>query len=153
MRVLSQTAEYALRAVVAIAAGGGEPVGATALAETLKTPRNYLSKTLYKLTRAGILDSSRGRRGGFRLARPAEEMPLLDIVNTFDDVGGNLVCLMGRPVCSDHSPCAAHERWKAVGEKASGFFKETMVADLVERLRGRGQPGARPLADVGRNRP
>ena len=130
--MLSQTAEYALRAVLAIAAQpNGQPIGAARLATILRVPRNYLSKTLYQLARAGILDSTRGRRGGFRLATPAARISLLEIVGEFDDFLGQRRCLMGRPACSDHSPCQAHERWKAVSEKAAEFFRETTVADLA----------------------
>lgn len=134
--MLSQTAEYALRAVLAIAEHGGQPVGAARLAETLGIPRNYLSKVLHQLARNGVLDSTRGKLGGFTLARPASRIPLLDVVGSVDDVTGNRTCLLGRPVCSDHHPCAAHERWKEVAEKSAAFFRETMVADLVAPNRG-----------------
>jgi Rrf2 family protein len=130
--MLNQTAEYALRAVVTIAEQpDGQPIGAGTLAGNLGIPQNYLSKTLHQLARAGILESSRGKFGGFQLARPPGRISLLDIVTQFDEVAGRQSCLMGRAVCSDHSPCAAHTRWKVVGEKMAGFFKETTVADLM----------------------
>ena len=79
--VLSQTAEYALRAVLTIAEEpGGQPVGAYRLADALGIPQNYLSKTLHQLARAGILDSTRGKLGGFRLAHildPFESTPMM----------------------------------------------------------------------------
>jgi Rrf2 family protein len=137
--MLSQTAEYALRAVLAIAADAkSQPLGARRLARKLGVPQNYLSKTLYQLTRAGILESSRGKLGGFRLARPADRICLLDIVGRFDDLSARQFCIMGRPVCSDQTACAAHERWKVVSERVAGFFRETTVADLVRT----GQPAA-----------
>lgn len=130
--MLSQTAEYALRAVLAIAADpGGEPLGAGRLARTLRVPRNYLSKTLYQLARAGVLESTRGRRGGFRLATTPERISLLEIVEPFDEVLGQRRCLMGRPACNDQNPCQAHDRWKVVSQMAVEFFRKTTVADLV----------------------
>ena len=134
--MLSQTAEYALRAVLAIAEHGGQPVGAARLADTLGIPGNYLSKVLHQLARTGVLDSTRGKYGGFTLARPASRIPLLEVVGSVDAVTGNRTCLLGRPVCSDHHPCAAHERWKEVSEMSAAFFRETMVADLVAPKRG-----------------
>jgi Rrf2 family protein len=129
--VLSQTAEYALRAVLALAAEPeGHSLGAAHLAGMLGIPRNYLSKTLHQLARAGVLESNRGKLGGFRLARSAERITLLDVVSPFDDVSGRRVCLLGRPVCSDHTACAAHGRWKAVSDRTATFFRETTVADL-----------------------
>ncbi len=113
----------------------GRPIGAGKLAALLGIPQNYLSKTLYELARAGILESTRGRFGGFQLTRPAGKISLLDIVTQFDDAVGRQTCLMGRAVCSDHSPCPAHWRWKAVAEKEAGFFRETTVADLMRAKR------------------
>lgn len=131
--MLSQTAEYALRAVLTLAAQPeGRPLGAGRLAAFLDIPKNYLSKTLHQLARAGVLESNRGKLGGFRLARPANQITLLEVVALFDDLTGRRICLLGRPVCSDQTPCAAHRRWKAVTERTATFFRETTVADLMK---------------------
>jgi Rrf2 family protein len=141
--MLSQTAEYALRAVLTIAESpGGVPVGASRIAAALRIPQNYLSKTLHQLARAKVLESTRGKLGGFRLARPPERIALLEIVAPFDDVTGRRTCLMGRPVCSDHTACAAHARWKEVAETSARFFRETTVADLVHARGASGGKGA-----------
>lgn len=130
--MLTQTAEYALRAVVTIAAEPeGQPLGAARLADTLGIPQNYLSKTLHLLARAGVLESTRGKLGGFRLGRPANRIALVDVVELFDDVTGRRACLMGRSTCSDHNACAAHARWKGVSEQVAEFFRDTSIADLV----------------------
>lgn len=135
--MLSQTAEYALRAVLTIAAEpGGGSVGAARLASLLDIPQNYLAKTLHQLARAGVLESTRGKLGGFRLARAPDRIPLLDIVALFDNIVGRRTCLMGRPVCSDQNGCAAHERWKAVSEATADFFSSTTVASLVGVRKG-----------------
>lgn len=135
--MLSQTAEYALRAVLTIAAEPeGRLVGANRLAADLGIPQNYLSKTLHQLAKVGVLESTRGKLGGFRLAKAADRISLLDIVGPFDDITGRRSCLMGRASCSDNSPCPAHSRWKAVAEKQAEFFRETTVGDLVRERRG-----------------
>jgi Rrf2 family protein len=130
--MLSQTAEYALRAVLVLAdrAAAG-PMGAGRLAQLLKVPQNYLSKTLNQLVRAGILVSTRGKGGGFQLARPAGQIRLLEIVAPFDAIPARRVCLLGRPQCSDTNPCPAHVRWRDVGERTTRFFRDTTVADLI----------------------
>ncbi|HXG43573.1 MAG TPA: Rrf2 family transcriptional regulator [Gemmatimonadales bacterium] len=132
--MLSQTAEYALRAVLTIAAAGEDhPIGAARLAAELGIPQNYLSKTLHLLCRAGVLDSTRGKFGGFRLARPATAITLLEVVRPFDEISSGRACLLGLPVCSDQTPCAAHRKWKQVSERVAAFFRETTVADLTPR--------------------
>ena len=59
--MLSRTAEYALRAVLFLA-DSGEPANVERIAERLRVPRNYLSKTLHRLAREGVLASTRGQR-------------------------------------------------------------------------------------------
>lgn len=129
--MLSDTAEYALRAVLYIAdSGKGGSVPVDVVAESLGLPRNYLSKTLNQLAKTGILNSQRGPHGGFKLAMPSEELMLIRIVEPFDELGLRQ-CLLGRKACSDVTPCPAHAQWKAVADQIAGFFGRTSVADLL----------------------
>ncbi|HEU4587986.1 MAG TPA: Rrf2 family transcriptional regulator [Gemmatimonadales bacterium] len=131
--MLSQTAEYALRTVLYIAERPDDhPARVDEIAGALGLPRNYLSKTLHRLAQGGVLRSTRGVGGGFRLRVPADELPLLTVVKLFDPVSEGRACLLGRPVCSDAHPCEAHAKWKGVAAQLDRFFRETMVADLLE---------------------
>lgn len=130
--VLSQTAEYALRAALYMAEHGDDgPYRVTALAEALRIPQNYLSKTMHTLARSGVLVSARGKHGGFRLARPASEIPLLEVIRPFDQLEARRQCLLGRPTCSDATPCAAHARWKELADRTTAFFRDTTLADIT----------------------
>jgi len=130
--LLSGTAEYALRAVVFLAREGSDaPVRADDLAAAVEVPRNYLSKILHELTRARILRSTRGKNGGFQLARPPERLTLLEVAALFDRIEGRRRCLLGRPECSDVNPCPVHHRWRATSEQISRFFRETTIADVI----------------------
>ena len=129
---LSSTAQQAIHAVLCIADfGDEEPVRVDEIAAVIGCPRNYLSKTLYILTRAGVLRSERGRRGGFWLAIPAEKLSLARIVEPFEPVVERR-CLVGRISCSDANPCVAHNRWKKVAGGVDNFFKKTTIAALVK---------------------
>lgn len=130
--MLSQTSQYALRTVLQLAElPRGERGSAVDLARRIGLPGNYLSKTLHQLARAGVVASTRGKHGGFVLARPAHRISLAEVVAPFQDVGRR-TCLLGRPTCSDARPCAAHGRWKAVAEQVAEFFSRTTVADLLD---------------------
>ena len=87
--MLSQTGEYALRAVLYVAAHEGRDglVKIDEIAAELDVPRNTLAKTLHALGRAGVLGSVRGPAGGFHLAVPAEALTLARVVAPFDAVG------------------------------------------------------------------
>lgn len=130
--ILSQTGEYALRATLYLAEHGADrAVQVSEMARALGLPQNYLSKTLHQLARAGVLASTRGKAGGFRLAVAPARLSLYRIVAPFGDVEQRRRCLLGRSQCSDDHACAAHPRWKDVAERVSNFFRETTVADLA----------------------
>ena len=130
--MISQTAEYGLRAVLHIAGNDtDQPVRANEIARDLGLPANYLSKILHSLARDGILTSGRGPRGGFRLAKAPEEMTLAEVVAPLDPGLLEETCLLGNPQCSDHSSCAVHERWKKVKEPLQSFFRQTTVRAVL----------------------
>jgi Rrf2 family protein len=130
--LLSQTAEYALRAVLHIAVAGEQrPVPVQDIASALDVPRNYLSKTLHQLSRAGVLVSTFGPGGGFQLATSPESLVLETIIGPFDE-SGERHCLLGRIRCLDSSPCQAHEHWKGIAGQIQQFFRTTTVARLLE---------------------
>ncbi|MDX1577549.1 MAG: Rrf2 family transcriptional regulator [Gemmatimonadota bacterium] len=134
--MLSQTAEYALRAAVYLAElHGSGPTRVDDIAEGLGVPRNYLSKILHTLAKAGLLSSTRGPSGGFELVRPPGETPLLDVVRHFDPAlaSESSACLLGREACRDDDPCGAHERWGSVRRQVQSFFEDTTLAHLVTR--------------------
>ncbi len=130
--ILSQTSVYALKAVLHLAeTAHDEFVRVDDIAADLKVPRNYLSKILHTLARAGVLGSTRGPHGGFRLAKNPAKLTLDDVLAPFDEVVGESACLLGRARCNDANPCAAHDRWKGVYAGVKTFFQETTVADLA----------------------
>lgn len=133
--MISQTAQYALRAMVAIASEEG-PVLARQIAKSTSIPKPYLSTVLRLAVRAGILQSSRGRGGGFVLARPAGRLTLFDIVAAFDDVGQGPRCPFGMPQCTDAQACPMHEVWKPVSQGFRNMLMKTPLSDLIVTRKG-----------------
>jgi Rrf2 family protein len=131
--VISRTAGYALNAVIHIARRAGDQgaVPAAAAARELGVPANYLSKILRDLAHAGVLVSDRGRKGGFRLARPASEIRLLEVVEPFDGLDERRQCLLGRGACSDVGGCPAHREWKEASAPMVRFFESRTVAEML----------------------
>jgi len=108
----SLTAEYAMRAAVCLAGRDGEPLSADAIAEATHVPRTYLSKVLHGLVRAQVLRSRRGLGGGFVLARGAEAVTALDVVNAVDPIRRIRQCPLGFPAHA-RQLCALHRRMDA----------------------------------------
>lgn len=131
--MLSQTARSALRALVVIAGRDGDaPVLGSELAASSGVPPGYLAKILLELKRAGLVSATRGRRGGYRLTRPAAELPLFEVVALFDPARAVPGCLLGvgRP-CRDDAPCPAHASWRAVRATIERFLADTTLADIA----------------------
>ncbi|MDZ4773981.1 MAG: Rrf2 family transcriptional regulator [Planctomycetota bacterium] len=130
--MLSRSNEYAIRALTYLARSTDSRLFlAREIAEELGMPAPFLGKVLQPLVAKGIIQSQRGRSGGFRLARPASEVRLIEIVEAQESLGPENVCLLGQHTCDDATACPMHEYWK----KASSAFREriskTTLADLL----------------------
>ncbi len=134
--ILSQTSEYALRALLHLAAmDDNDPTRVEDMATALAVPRNYLSKILHTLTRAGLLDSVRGPGGGFSLAAGSGATTLLEVIRLFDPFDLQAVCFLGRPECRDDDPCPAHEHWGEIKARILAFVTETTLDHLARSRR------------------
>ena len=92
---ISAKADYAVRAVVELAAADGDrPVKAERIATAQEIPLNFLENILGELRHAGVVRSHRGADGGFRLARPANEVTVADVIRA---VEGPLASVRGGP--------------------------------------------------------
>ena len=132
--MLNQSAEYALRVTVRMANLGPHTWAQAAdLADELELPANYLSKLMHKLAAAGILQSRRGRGGGFRLMREAESLTLGEVVEPFDSPSRYRECLLGGKRCSTATACEVHDAWKPIAVRIAAFLSETTVARMAKR--------------------
>ena len=127
--MLSQTVEYALRATLYIARHP-RAVRLPEIAKAADAPPRYLAKILGHLAREGILNSTRGPSGGFRLAARPHALSLSDIVAVFDKAEPRR-CLLGHGTCGSHPECAVHERWLPIATSMGEFFGRTTIADLL----------------------
>ena len=128
------TSEYALRALIHVAHNSHKgPVLAREIADDTGIPGNYLSKILRELVRAGILDSTRGIGGGFRLLRPTSELRLADILGPFENSLQKDRCPFGNKECSDDHPCPAHDHWRPLREAYIHFMDRTTLEQVAVR--------------------
>ncbi len=130
--MLTHSGMYALRAVVYLAVHGGgrgRPVQAAEIASAVGMPRNYLSKVLHALVRAGVLASVRGPGGGFRLARDAGALTVAVVVAPFEAESHHAGCVLGE-TCGP-GPCPAHGAWGGIAESIRRFFRTTTVSALA----------------------
>jgi len=138
--VLSQTTEYALRAMSCLAYSPDELVSTSDLAEVSKVPMNYLAKVLQLLSRAELVTGRRGVGGGYKLARHASEISMLDIIDAIDPIRRIEMCPLG---LDNHGVlCPMHRRLDEASRMLIGMFEGTSLQDLLT------EAGAnRPLCD------
>jgi Rrf2 family protein len=129
---ISAKADYAVRAVVELAADTGErPVKAERVATAQGIPLNFLENILGELRHAGIVRSHRGADGGFRLARPAAEVTVADVIRA---VEGPLASVRGAPpedARYDGSAEALPRVWIAVRANLRRVVENVTVADIA----------------------
>lgn len=129
--MLSQTVEYALRASLFVARSHPKPLPASEIADAVEAPPGYLAKILGELARAGILESSRGPGGGFRISTHPNALALADIVRAIEGTPERR-CLLGHGRCGDNPGCTAHTRWSPIAREMETFFGKTTLADLLQ---------------------
>ena len=124
--MLSQTAIYAIRAMGYLAGQDtSEPVLSSLIADKMEIPQNFLSKILNRLSQARLIETTRGRNGGVKLARPATEIKLHDIVNHFMTVDDYKKCMLGLNQCD--GSCGLHLRWRIISEQYDKILNETTI--------------------------
>jgi len=128
---LSARADYALRAVIELAAAGPGHVTADQLARAQQIPGKFLETILTQLRRAGLIRSQRGPDGGFWLARPASEISLADIIRVID---GQLLGVRGERPENITYPGAAEplqQVWIALRANERAVLEQVTLADIV----------------------
>ncbi|MEJ5169645.1 MAG: Rrf2 family transcriptional regulator [Fimbriimonadales bacterium] len=129
--VISQTAEYALRAMAHLARGGDRPWTNQEIAEATQVPPGYLAKVMQGLARAGLIASRRGIRGGFVLSRDPSEITLYEVLQAVDPIRRITACPLG---LDEHSEelCPLHQRLDEAYAFVEKTFRETTLADVAE---------------------
>lgn len=130
LNLLSQTAEYALRAVVSMGTSPGQPLTTQAIAEKTRVPAGYLSKVLQALCKAGIVESYRGLRGGYGLARPFDELTVLEVINAVDPLKRIVTCPLGL-AAHRAQMCSLHKRLDQGIALVESLFGSTTIAELL----------------------
>ncbi len=106
--MFSQTVEYALRAMVFLTSSEGSPTSAQVIAAHVRVPERYMSKVMRSLVVAGLVRSRRGPTGGFVLARPADQISMLAVIESVDPLPRIEKCPLDNP--NHSSLCPMHRR-------------------------------------------
>jgi Rrf2 family protein len=137
---ISAKVDYALRAAIELAAAAPAQIKGERLAAVQSIPHKFLENILADLRNGGIVASQRGAEGGYRLARPAAEITVADVIRV---VEGPIASVRGeRPDQVEYTGSAVPLKttWIELRTAMRGVLEQTTLADLVER--GRADGGA-----------
>lgn len=128
---ISDASALALHTVEVLARNPDRFVTAQDIAEQLDVSEHHLQKVHQRLSRAGVIRSARGPRGGVQLAKPPGEIRLMDIYETMEGRFDPDQCLLGRPTCA-RAGCILGNLSEQVNGLVKDYFSKTTVADLAE---------------------
>ncbi len=140
---LTKRGDYAVRAMVALAESPADaPLSVRRIADAMDIPVRFLPQVMGDLARAGLVASSPGRAGGYRLSRSPVEITLLDVVEAVEGDSRRRSCILrGGPCGHDGITCAVHDPFFAAQDAMLGELSQADLASIARR-RGEGAAGA-----------
>ncbi|MFW5893665.1 MAG: RrF2 family transcriptional regulator [Verrucomicrobiota bacterium] len=126
----SEAAAIGLHAALLLAASPDRCLSTAEISNYLKVSVNHCSKVMQRLTRAGIVKAVRGPKGGFRLARPPEEIGLLEVYESIDGTLSDAECLFSEPHCR-MGECILSGMFEEVNRVIRSYLGPASLADVL----------------------
>lgn len=127
--IFSKTAQYAFRIVIFMSGDPERLFSAAYIHEKIDIPYKYLTMLMTKLAKAGLLEVTRGRNGGFSLSRKVEEIYLVDVLNAIDE-NNCTNCAYTETECDELSPCALHDVYKIPKQALEEMLTTTTLDNI-----------------------
>lgn len=135
---LSTRVRYGLRMMLNLALNSGiGPVFLNQIAKTEEISEKYLSQLIIPLRTAGLVTSTRGSRGGYRLNKPAAKVTVGEIFSALEGEVALIDCLKNSAACSRSAVCLAREVWQKLNKKILETLNEFTLADLVKKRKNK----------------
>ena len=132
--IFSKKCEYGMQAILYLAAREkGTLVSAEEISKVLKIPREFVSKILQSLRDSGLISSSKGKSGGFSLAKDPSRIKLIDVVAAIDGLDMFDSCVLGFPECSPTHPCPVHDTWGTLRNQTYDMLTSETVDKLKDK--------------------
>ncbi len=129
---LTRRSEYAIRACVLLA-GSEAQRSSREIATATDVPERFMARILVELVASGLVEARIGRTGGYRLARDASGISLLELVEAVEGPSRSTRCVLRQTTCDPARPCAIHPVWASAQSGLIDTLAESTLSDLVER--------------------
>jgi len=119
-----------------IAANPERRVSTGEMAGNIRVSENHLSKVMQRLAKAGLVKSNRGPKGGFTLARSADEITMLEVFESIDGPLTDCACLLGTPVCNG-GKCILGDLAEKINRDFRDYLSTTMISQITGSFGGK----------------
>lgn len=128
----SATTEYALRIMSYMVMDEQKIYTTNDLYENLHIPFRYLRKLMINLSKEDILDSIRGKNGGYKIAKAPQEISLLKVIESTGENPITNICFFGYKECNIEKPCIMHDKWAKIRENIAYVLSSTTLQDIKD---------------------
>jgi Rrf2 family protein len=134
--MLSKSTEYAIRALVFVQLKNSANIrpGMGEIANEIDAPAAYSAKILQTLTKNGLLDSMKGRGGGFFFRNNQSDLTLNDVIHVMEGDAGFDKCMFGLKSCDCDRPCPLHEKYAAIRDGYHEMVKTETIQSLTNKI-------------------
>ncbi len=134
---LTKRADYAVRACLYLAGTDtSDPIPSRVIARAMDIPARFLPQVLGDLARASVVESVNGQRGGYRLARPAGELSLLDCIEAVEGPSISTHCVLESRACRREDSCALHPAWMEAQQSFVDVLGRQRISEVAALYMG-----------------
>ncbi len=134
MKLITREIDYAVRALIYLADNGNEKkVSVSELVDELGITRPFLRKIMQLLAKAGVIESYKGNKGGFKLLKKPEDIYLIDMIEIFQGKFTLNECLLSKDICPNKGDCILSDRIDDIEEKVKKELESIDLRSLVKK--------------------
>ena len=133
MKLITREIDYAVRALIYLAANRNETVTVPELVDELGITRPFLRKIMQLLAKAGVIESYKGNKGGFRLIKEPGDIYLIDLIEIFQGKFSLNECLLNKGICPNKGNCILKDRVDDIEEKVKKELKFIDLKSLIKK--------------------
>jgi Rrf2 family protein len=130
---VTRKADYAIRCVLHLSRQPGAVTSVEDISKAMFVPKTFLAKILQSLMKAGIVTSTRGIKGGFKLAKGPKDVNLLEVIEAIQGPSASNVCAIDKRMCQLSGGCTVHPVWVKIRGMVEKELRKTNFADLSKR--------------------
>jgi Rrf2 family transcriptional regulator, iron-sulfur cluster assembly transcription factor len=132
---ITRSGEYGLRGLLFLANQPPEKISfVSEISKDQNIPATFLAKIFQRLSKAGLLRSIRGAKGGFSLGKPASEITMREIIEALEGPIALNRCLLRKGECEEEKFCPMHQVWEEVQQRFLEVLDRTTMEDLARRM-------------------